>query len=165
MYMDNYNKGKTYLSLLEDSLKKKNRLLDQLLKLTQEQEKLIKEEDIEDDKFDKTIEEKEPIIEKVTELNIGFEQVYDRIKEGLVSNKDKYHEEIQSLQRLIQELTDKGVRLQALEKRNKVNIELYLKDKRNDIKNFKLSNKTVSNYYKNMANQSQEESYFFDKKN
>lgn len=165
MYMDNYNKGKTYLSLLEDSLKKKNRLLDQLLKLTQEQEKLIKEEDIEDDKFDKTIEEKEPLIEKVTDLNVGFEQVYNRIKEGLVSNKDKYHEEIQSLQRLIQELTDKGVRLQALEKRNKVNIELYLKDKRNDIKNFKLSNKTVSNYYKNMANQSQEESYFFDKKN
>ena len=165
MYMDNYNKGKTYLSLLEDSLKKKNRLLDHLLKLTQEQEELIKEEDIEDDKFDKIIEEKEPLIEKVTELNIGFEQVYDRIKEELVSNKDKYHEEIQSLQRLIQELTDKGVRLQALEKRNKVNIELYLKDKRNDIKNFKLSNKTVSNYYKNMANQNQEASYFFDKKN
>lgn len=165
MYMDNYNKGKTYLSLLEDSLKKKNRLLDHLLKLTQEQEELIKEKDIEDDKFDKIIEEKEPLIEKVTDLNVGFEQVYDRIKEGLVSNKDKYHEEIQSLQRLIQELTDKGVRLQALEKRNKVNIELYLKDKRNDIKNFKLSNKTVSNYYKNMANQNQEASYFFDKKN
>lgn len=165
MYMDNYNKGKTYLSLLEDSLKKKNRLLDHLLKLTQEQEELIKEKDIEDDKFDKIIEEKEPLIEKVTDLNVGFEQVYDRIKEELISNKDKYHEEIQSLQRLIQELTDKGVRLQALEKRNKVNIELYLKDKRNDIKNFKLSNKTVSNYYKNMANQSQEESYFFDKKN
>lgn len=159
----NNNKIKTYLSLLEDSLTKKNWILDQILNLTQEQEQLIKKEDMDGDKFDKTIEEKEPLINKVVDLNNGFEKIYDRIKEELISNKDKYYEEIQSLQGLIQELTDKGVRLQALEKKNKINLEAYLRTKRKDIKDFKLSNKTVSNYYKNMANQ--DGSYFFDKKN
>ena len=68
MYMDKNNKNKTYLSLLEDSLIKKNQVLDQILDLTQEQEQLIKEEDMDDDKFDKIIEEKDPLINKVVEL-------------------------------------------------------------------------------------------------
>ena len=163
--MDNNNQQKAYLSVLENSSIKKNDILDQLMKLTKEQEEIIKAENVDDERFDEIIDEKESLIQKIVELNAGFNQVYKRIQEELVVNKGHYGEEIQRLQKLILEITDKGVQLQVLEKRNKAKLELYFKNKRKDIRELKLGNDTVTNYYKNMNNQNQNSSYFFDKKN
>ena len=135
------------------------------MKLTKEQEEIIKAENVDDERFDEIIDEKESLIQKIVELNAGFNQVYKRIQEELVVNKGHYGEEIQRLQKLILEITDKGVQLQVLEKRNKAKLELYFKNKRKDIRELKLGNDTVTNYYKNMNNQNQNSSYFFDKKN
>jgi hypothetical protein len=55
--------------------------------------------------------------------------------------------------------------LQAMEKRNKNRIETVLSKKRKQIANARISNQSVANYYKNISNEYQEKSFFYDKKN
>lgn len=158
------NQKKTYLTLLEASLIKKSDILDQLLLLSMEQEKLISEEVLDEVRFYKIIDEKESLIQAILQLDQGFEQIYKRVKEELSVNRGFYQKEIVRLQKLIKDITEKGISIQVLERRNKAKIDFYLQTKRKKIKNFKISSKSVSSYYNNMANQNQHESYFFDKK-
>lgn len=161
--MENSNQNDTYLNLLEDALKKKNIVLDKLLLLTQEQETLISAGNVEEEEFLLVIDKKEEQISLINQLDEGFDQLYQRVKNELIESKDKYVTQIVALQVLIREITDKSVRLQTCEVRNRNKLEHYLQTKRKEIKDFKVNNKTVSNYYKNM-NVQQQESYFFDKK-
>ena len=68
------------------------------------------------------------------------------------------------MQRLISEVTDIGVKIQALEQQNKRKLELYLSSKKGQIKNFNVNNRTVANYYKTMSAASRGEAYLMDKK-
>ena len=108
-----------YLSVLEDSLKKKLQILDELTDYTMQQQELLKVEELDYEAFDRLVDQKEPLIQKIMELDQGFETVYDRIKEQLLGNKEQYAAQIRALQSLIGELTDKSVKLQTMEQRNK----------------------------------------------
>ncbi|MDF2907668.1 MAG: hypothetical protein K0R34_2989 [Herbinix sp.] len=154
----------TYLSLLEDSLIKKSLILDQLVQLSEEQETVMNQETIDEDSFNDLFDKKDHLIQAILKLDDGFEQVFQRVKEELTGHPGSYQKEIVRLSELITEVTDKGVSLQAIELRNKAKLEMYLQRKRKGIKDSKLSMKSANNYYKNMANQNQQQSYFFDKK-
>ena len=52
----------------------------------------------------------------------------------------------------------------GLEKSNKAKLETLMVNQRKKIKNLRLGNETVASYYKNMSNQSEGRSYFYDKK-
>ena len=112
-----------YLSVLEDSLKKKLQILDELATYTMEQQELLKAEELDYDAFDQLVEKKDPLVQMIMELDQGFETVYDRIKEQLIGHKERYVAQIRTLQDLISELTDKSVKLQAMEQRNKTAVE------------------------------------------
>jgi flagellar biosynthesis/type III secretory pathway chaperone len=155
----------TYLALLEDSLIKKSSILDQLIELTNEQEIIIHDESINEERFHYIIDQKEALIEKLLSFDNGFEQIYQHIKDELLKNKGKYQKEIQRLQELIADITDKSIALQAAERRNKAKLDAYLATKRGSIKSFKISNQTATSYYKNMTGQHQGQAYFFDQKN
>jgi hypothetical protein len=162
--MEHENQKDTYLALLEASLIKKSDTLDHLLLLSKEQETEIAQETLDEDRFEEIFQKKDELIETIIKLDDGFEQIYQRVKEELSNHQGSYQKEIGRLSDLITEVTDKGVALQAVELRNKTNLELYLQRKRKGIRDSKMSMKSVNNYYKNMANQNQQESYFFDKK-
>jgi midasin (ATPase involved in ribosome maturation) len=162
--MEHENQKDTYMALLEASLIKKSDTLDQLILLSKEQEIEISQETMNEDHFEEIFQKKDELIETILKLDDGFEQVYLRIKEELNNHPGSYQKEIGRLTGLIAEITDKGVTLQAIELRNKTNLELYLQRKRKGIRDSKVSMKSANNYYKNMANQNQQESYFFDKK-
>jgi hypothetical protein len=162
--MEHEDKKDTYLALLEASLIKKSKTLDQLILLSKEQELEIGQETMDEDRFEEIFQKKDELIQTMLKLDDGFEQVYQRIKDELNNHPGSYQKEIGRLTDLITEVTDKGVALQAIEIRNKTNLELYLQRKRKGIRDSKMSMKSVNNYYKNMANQNQQESYFFDKK-
>lgn len=162
--MEHDNQNDTYIALLEASLIKKSDTLDHLLLLSKEQEIEIGRETMDEDRFEEIFQKKDKLVETILKLDDGFEQVFQRVKEELNGHPGSYQKEIGRLTNLITEITDKGVALQAIELRNKTNLELYLQRKRKGIRDSKMSMKSANNYYKNMANQNQQESYFFDKK-
>ena len=58
-----------YLSVLEDSLKKKLQILDELTDYTTQQQELLKVEELDYEAFDRLVDQKEPLIEKIMELD------------------------------------------------------------------------------------------------
>lgn len=161
----NNNVKKTYIQLLIDSLGKKYTILKELMVITDRQKDIINAVNFDEDEFMKTITLKEELINSLSELDKGFELVYDRVREELKENSNKYKAEITSLKELVAKVTDLSISLQALEKRNKTNLEAVLFRKRNEIGKARLSNKTVANYYKNMTGKQDSNSIFYDKKN
>jgi hypothetical protein len=138
--------------------------LDSLIQITKLQEEYIGETPLDMDKFDQTLTDKESFIDGLNQLDTGFEKIYDHVREELSTNSVSLKEQIINLQHLINQVTEKSTNLQALEKRNKNKLEIYFNNQKRDIKDYKVNSKTVSNYYKNMTNAYQTESYFLDKK-
>ena len=131
-----------YLEMLAASLEKKEELLKALVGLTGQQEQVLAED----------------------ELDQGFEQVYQRIRETIQGNPGSYRGRIQELQERIGHLTEIGVSLEVQERRNKERFDFLLSSSRSKIRNYKVSNQAAAQYYKNMANRFQGDSYFVDKK-
>lgn len=153
-----------YLSVLEDSLKKKLQILDELATYTMEQQELLKAEELDYDAFDQLVEKKDPLVRMIMELDRGFETVYDRIKEQLIGNKERYVVQIRTLQDLISELTDKSVKLQAMEQRNKIAVEQQFHKSREKIRQGRQNKQAALNYYKNMSNSNYVPPQFLDNK-
>lgn len=159
--MDNQN---VYINILINTLAKKSAVLDDLIDITLLQESYLKEAPQNMDSFEETLDNKSELINNLDQLDDGFEAVYERIKEELKSKKDLFQNEVLKLQELIRQVTGKSVKLQALEQQNKLKMEAYFSNKKQEIKNFKKSSQTASNYYKSMLDRHQGDSYFLDKK-
>lgn len=154
----------TYIHILTDTLNKKNVLLEKLLDITLLQENYINNQIPDMDLFEQTLTEKENYINQINQLDVGFDKIYEHVKEELSSKRIEYREYIENLQELIRQITDKSTKMQVSELRNKTKMETYLFSKKKEIKNYKVNSKTASNYYKNMNNQQASGSYFLDKK-
>lgn len=162
--INNKEQNVVYISLLEKSLEKKAAILEQLIELTEEQKTLIDDDKLTNEQFDDIFEKKGELIKQINELDNGFEQLYQRVRDELNAHPGGFKMQIEQLKKLITDVTDKGVRLQALERRNKERIDSYLRDKRESIKSFKVNSKAASKYYSNINNATIDNSYFFDKK-
>jgi len=156
--------NKAYINIIRDVLQKKSSLLRKLIELTVLQDECISTTELDFDKFDKLIEQKSKLIDEINELDAGFEQLYDKLKQELNENREKYREQILVLQDLISTITDESIKLQSMEEKNRTKVEMQLSNGRQKIKKYQLSNKTVTSYYKNMNSQYNEQSYFLDKK-
>ncbi len=153
-----------YLSILEDSLRKKLQLLDELTDYTTQQQELCQTEELDYEAFDRLVDQKEPLIQKIMELDQGFETVYDRIKAQLLGNKEQYAAQIATLQSLIGELTNKSVKLQTMEQRNKAAVDQQFRKSREKIRQGRRNNQAALNYYKNMNNSNYVPPQFLDDK-
>jgi flagellar biosynthesis/type III secretory pathway chaperone len=161
----NDNNKYAYIRLLIDSLNKKHKLLNELMQITTTQRSIIDSGNFDEDEFLQSITLKEKLINSLAELDRGFELVYERIRIELNENRNQYTAEISALKELVTKVTELSVKLQALERMNKADVESQLANKRKSIKNARLSNETVTNYYKSMSGkQNQQSSYFYDKK-
>lgn len=153
-----------YLQVLEESLCKKMDVLCEIEAFCAEQERLLSAEFLAEDDFDKSIEEKDRLIQKLEKLDEGFEALYAHIKEQLTAGKDKYKSQIAALQKKISEVTEKSVAIQAQEARNKKLAEEYFARAKQELKKGRRSSKAALDYYRSM-NQSQVVSpQFMDKK-
>ncbi len=141
-----------YLEILESSLEKKIIVLNEIENYNNEQEQLLKQEKVSMEEVDTNMEKKDELIQKLTELDEGFETLYERIREQLLTNKDAYKEQIKRIQGLISQVTDKSVSIQAQESRNKKLIEDYFIKERNQIRQGRKASKSVYSYYKSMSN-------------
>lgn len=155
---------KTYVHIMENTLLKKSNLLDGLIATTLLQEEYVRTEPFDMEQFEQTLPDKEIMIEQLNQLDVGFEKIYDHIKSQLNENKNRFQQEILRLQELIRQVTEKSVKLQALEMQNKTMLETHFSVKKKEIKDFKMSRQMANSYYKNVANQYDGDSYFLDKK-
>lgn len=159
------NPNAVYVKILVDTLERKKEALEFLSVITKEQEGLLEAESFSMEAFEGTLEKKEGLIQSLNQLEDGFEAFYKRLELILPKEKESHREELQRAQRLIGEITDLSVKLQAMEERNREKLTRVLMNQRQSIKSFKVSKKTAEKYYHNMANQHQEgQSYFLDKK-
>ena len=143
-----------YLDIMIDSLNKKQSMYNSLLDKTKSQSECISGKDYDDvnwPQFEVLMVEKDSVIESVTELDEGFDKVFARVKSELDSNKDAYKDQIKKLQELITVLTDTGVKISALEERNRQDIERIMTAAKAGIgkarKNMKVSSGYITSMY------------------
>ncbi len=153
-----------YLKILEESLQKKIRVLDEIQAYNEKQRKIFQSDDVNLDEFDAAVEEKGKLIEQVSALDEGFETLYANVAKQLEGNRDKYAKQIKELQELVKQVTEKSVSVQAQEARNKALIEAYFTNERNQLRQGRQASKAAYGYYKNMNNSNVVPPQFLDSK-
>ena len=108
-----------YIGIMIESLRRKKDVLTDILKLSEEQSLLLDDPNLEPDTFEKNVNRKAALIDKLEQLDTGFESLYDKVKEELESNRDIHKEQIRQMQELIRALTELNMQIQATEARNK----------------------------------------------
>lgn len=158
------NAAKTYLTILEQSLDKKIKVLNRIIEQDQIQLQQLQNPNLEPDEFDQTVEAKAKLIEELELLDQGFEQIFDRVKRELGDSKDAYKAEIRSMQEKIRQITDKSMEIQTQEARNKALMEQKFSSVHKQVREIRQSQKVVNQYYKNMMKRTYVEPQFLDNK-
>ncbi len=150
--------------VLVESLEKKSRILDEIMKENEAQELMFKQEELDMEALDASSDRMGALAEKLELLDEGFEAVYDRIRQELIDNKAAYQDEIRRMQVLIGEITEKVVGINAARMRNKLQAENHFKKNRQQIGRVSSKMKASQNYYNNMNRLNYVDSQFYDTK-
>lgn len=150
--------------ILLQSLEKKNELLDRMIAQNSAQEEILKQEELDMDAFDAAIDLQSSYVEQLEQLDEGFETTYDRVREELLENRERYRSEITRMKEQIRQITDKIVTINAGNMRNKMLAESQFKKKRRTIGKGASRNKAAKNYYNNMNNLNYVSPQFYDNK-
>ena len=110
----------SYLSILEDSLKKKLAVLEQIDEVSDVQTALLKEETFDLERFDATVDEKDAFIKQLSELDDGFETLYEKVREELLKDRRQYEQQIGRMQKLIGQITDRRLWSGILQEKRRV---------------------------------------------
>lgn len=138
-----------YLTILEESLEKKETILDQLLEIGGKQAELFKAETPDLKQYDQYVDEKDTLITELEKLDEGFETLYEQIRAQLRQDKDRYAPQIRRIQEHIRSVTDKSTAIQAQEARNKEAVEQYFKAYRSELAGKRHSTRVARSYTTN----------------
>ncbi len=153
-----------YMDMLVECLEKKNQILDSLTALNKKQTELIQNEDFSLAEFDKCVDEKGILIDNILKLDSGFEGLYNKVGKVVADNPSEYKTQLSKMQKLITEITEKSVSIQAEEERNKALIESRFNREKNRIKSGRSQSRVAMDYYNNMNKLNHVDSQFWDKK-
>ena len=142
-----------YLEIMLQSLKKKAKVLDRIIELNKQQRILLDDPNLPPEAFELNLADKESAINSLNELDAGFEELYNRVKEALQNNKEQYAEQIRSMQQMIKELTEKSTIIQTQEIRNKEKLVQKFSGIRTKVKGVRNSQRVVQQYYQSMMKQ------------
>ena len=146
------------------SLEKKSRLLDQIIKLNDIQKQMLEDPNLEADDFEKNVEDKGRLVEQLELLDEGFDSLYEKVREDLLLNRGAYKAQIAKMQELIRTLTDKSNTVQTQEQRNYDKAQQKFASVRRQVKNVRDSQKAVKQYYSNMMKRIENPPQFIDNK-
>lgn len=153
------------LDMLEDSLKKKIEIMTQIEEENQRQKEILQNpEEVELEEFDKTVDRKGELIDKLLALDDGFQTLFDEVKKELGENKAQYSDQIKRMQELIKEITAKSASIEAMEHRNKKLAETYFDVSRSRMVAGRQSSAAAYNYYVTMNNYKDVPPQFLDNK-
>lgn len=155
---------KSYLQILQDSLVRKMDILDQLEKKSLEQAEILKNKVVDFEAIDLNMDEKAALIDQITALDDGFEGLYQKIKTELLPHKEEYKNEIVSLQKLIAKVTEKSASIQAIEARNKAEVDIYFSNQKKGLQTKRNAMSVAKDYYQNMNKVKHVSPQFLDQK-
>lgn len=158
------NDKNNYIKVLIQSLKKKNQVLDGIIRANHGQKEALEDPNLDPDDFDVIVEEKSALMDQLNQLDDGFEQIYARVREELQEHRENYKEEIHQMQELIRQLTDKSTAIQAQELRNKDLMSQKFASIKKQVREIRSSQKVVNQYYKNMMKTNYIDPQFTDSK-
>lgn len=153
-----------YLALLEESLQKKQKVLEEIQIYNRKQHEIFQMDKVNMDSFDVAVEEKGRLIERLELLDKGFETMYQKVSQELTENRSSYAKQIARIQKLVKSVTDMSVKVQVQEARNKKLIEDYFSGQRDNICTGRKSSRAAINYYRSMNNLGVATSRMFDDK-
>lgn len=154
----------SYIKVLIQSLHQKVKALDSIIEKNKEQYEILSAEDADMEAFEKNVTEKSEYIDKIVFLDDGFEEIYSRVKEELDVNRAVHTEEIQEMKELISKITERSMKIQAQEQRNKELAAMQFSKAKKKIRQVKAGNKAATQYYQNMQKLNFVEPQFMDKK-
>lgn len=147
-----------------ESLEKKVAVLEQIMELNTRQAQISAHPPMDMEAYDATMEEKGKLIDEINKLDDGFNATYELIKDEVAANPQKYRDKVLEMQELIRVAVEKGVTIEAQEKRNKSAMEVALRMKRTELKQSKVSNSVALKYYKSMSKINYVDPQLMDKK-
>ncbi|MCR5101300.1 MAG: hypothetical protein K6B41_08080 [Butyrivibrio sp.] len=155
-----------YLDMMEDSLDNKIEVLNIVIGENEAFHNMLTNEEADvNDRITAYIDKKDSLVKKIDELNNGFTSIFEKVKEELIIDKDKYKSQIERMQDKITEISDLSVTIEAQERRNKVLIDKYFSEKRQNLNNKRKSSGAAYNYYEVMSKSRLNMPQFMDKKN
>ncbi len=154
----------TYLDMLQDSLKKKLDILNRIMRYQKEESDMLQSESMQMEAFDKSIHEKVVLAESIDSLDDGFEQVYDRIREEMIRNKERYAGSIRAMKNMIAEISEKNILIQAEENRLRLEVDNFAKRESALLRQKRDNGKAARSYFNNMKKLNYVGSQFMDKK-
>ena len=80
----------TYIAIMLQSLKKKEQVLDEIIRLDDRQKDTLTDPECPFDVFDETVEAKSACIDQLNQLDSGFEKLYAQVAEELDQNREDY---------------------------------------------------------------------------
>ena len=152
------------LQLLIEALEKKERILRQIIDKSKIQLNVAEAETLDVERFDKLVDDKASLLEEMVKLDEGFDSTYQRVKDELLTQKDRYKKEIVVLQKLIENGVDLGAQISAAETRTKNKLSVSLARSKKELVQKRVSTKVASDYYKTSNNFKHASSFFLDKK-
>lgn len=156
--------NKNYLDILIQSLHQKVEALDHIIGKNEEQYTILSAEEADMDAFEKNVTEKSEYVDKILFLDEGFDEVYQRVKEELDTNRASYAQEIAEMKRLISIITEKSMKVQAQEQKNKDLAQKQFAHARKKIRQIKAGKRVASQYYQSMQQINVIDPQFMDKK-
>lgn len=155
---------KEYVAVLRQSLEKKKRILDLIIEKNKEQRIIFTDMSQPPERLEENLKEKGDLIDQLNQLDDGFDQVYNRVREVLAEEKETYRDDIKKMQELIREITDKSASIQVQEQRNRELAVQKFSSVKKEIRKARTTTKVASQYYKNMTKTNIVDSQFLDKK-
>lgn len=153
-----------YLSIMIQSLEKKSRLLDQIIKLNEEQKQMLEDPNLDVDDFDRNVESKGQLVDQLELLDSGFDRLYEKVREELLHNRAQYAAQITRMQELIRRLSEKSNTVQTQETRNYQKAQQKFASVRKQVKHVRDSQKAVRQYHTNMMKHAENSPQFVDNK-
>lgn len=153
-----------YVGIMIESLRRKLAILDEILECSKGQKALLENPNLEPEEFQADVQKKAELIEKLEQLDEGFDALYQRVKEELQGNKEQYADEIRQMQELIRRITEQSTQIQTTEMRNKECVEAKFASVRKQAREVRNSQKIVQQYYRNMQKINYIDPQFMDNK-
>lgn len=145
--------NENYVDIMLQSLKKKVTVLNQIIELNRQQKILLDDPNLPPESLEQNLSDKDQMIRKLNELDEGFEELYNQVKDELQAQRAQYVSQISQMQDLIKEITEKSAMIQTQELRNKEKAMQKFSGIREQVKGVRNSQKVVKQYYQNMMKQ------------
>ena len=140
----------TYIAIMLQSLQKKEKVLDEIIRLDDVQKKVLTDNNCTVDEFDETVEAKSACIEQLNQLDSGFQKLYADVETEIKDNREKYSAEIKKMQECIRSVTDKSVKIQAQEARNKELLKEKIANVHKQATEVRKNSRAITGYYNSM---------------